>query len=143
MKKYYYLDENGNKKNYIGKIINDYITGETYGLLTQQEVSHKEIELEYHPKVESQEGWASYFTYTDASGNDVKYNGLKYNIKQDPINNSYFFTQLNTIKIDLIKHDKVDYVPGYYTYLGRFGKEIKYEGEVFYDKFTNSYYFYK
>ena len=43
MKRYYYLDENGNKKQYVGKIINDYITGETYGLLTQQEVSHKEI----------------------------------------------------------------------------------------------------
>ena len=45
MKKYYYLDENGNKKNYVGKVINDYITGETYGLLTQQSVSHKEVEF--------------------------------------------------------------------------------------------------
>jgi len=143
MKKYYYLDENGNKKQYVGKIINDYITGETYGLLTQQDVSHKEITLEHHPKIESQEGWSSYFTYLDESGNTVKYKGLPYNIKKDSINNSYFFTQLNTSKVDLIKHDKINYVPGYYTYIGKFDKEIKYDGEVFYDKFTNSYYFYK
>jgi len=143
MKKYYYLDENGNKKQYVGKIINDYITGETYGLLTQQEVSHKEITLEHHPEIEYQEGWSSYFTYLDESGNVVRYKGLTHNIKKDSINNSYFFTQLNTSKIELIKHDKVNYVPGYYTYMGKFDKEIRYDGEVFYDKFTNSYYFYK
>lgn len=143
MKKYYYLDENGNKKNYVGKVINDYITGETYGLLTQQMVSHKEVELEYHPQVDSQDGWNSYFTYVDSLGNNVKFNGLTNNIKKDPIDNSYFFTQVNNVQINLIKHDKVDYQPGYYTYTTPNGKIIRYDGKVFYDKFTNTYYFYK
>jgi len=143
MKKYYYFDDKGNKKYYVGKIINDYITGETYGLLTNQNIENKEIELEYHPEIQAENGWSSYFTYINNDGIKTIYNGLKYNIKTNYIDNSYFFVQTNTDKVNLIKHEKVEYKPGYYTYIDSFGKENLYDGKVFYDKFTSTYYFYK
>lgn len=141
MKKYYYLDENGNRKEYVGKIINDCVTGETLGLLTQQIKSQKEVELEYHPQIDEQPGWNSYFTYIDSSGNNIKV--IDSNVRKNYKDNSYFITNVNEIKIDLKKHNKIDYQPGYFTYTSPLGKEIKYDGEYFYDKLTNSYYFYK
>jgi len=143
MKKYYYIDDKGNKKYYVGKVINDYITGETYGLLTQQEVIHENVKLQFHEPIEAQNGWNSYFTYKDSSGNSVIYNGNSHNIKVSPIDNSYFITETKTDKIKLIKYDKIEYQPGYYTYINEYGKEKIYDGKIFYDKFTSTYYFYK
>ena len=74
-KKYYYINENGIKKYYAGKVIKDYVTNETYGLLTQQENIQEKKELEYHEGIEAQEGWLSYFSYIDENGKSKIYDG--------------------------------------------------------------------
>ena len=99
-KKLYYKDENGNKKYYVGKVINDYITNERYGLLTQQEAIQEEVKLEYHPAVEAIEGWSSYYTYLDESGNVVKYTDSLNNVRKN-FDNTYYFAKVNKDIIDL------------------------------------------
>jgi len=142
MKKYYYLDENGNKKYYVGKIINDYITNEKYGLLTQQEIIQNEVELEFHPSEPASEGWLSYFTYLNENGEISKYTDDPHNIRKS-FDNSYYFTKVNKNIIDLEYHNRVEPIDSYFSYTDANGNEIIYDGEYFYDKFTNSYYFYR
>lgn len=141
MKKYYYIDENGNKKNYMGKVINDYITNNTYGIVSYVESEKKEIELEFNEETQYKPAQEPYFAYIDKFGEVQKYTGLKNNILN--INNSYFFNQINTEKIDLKYYPKVEYVPKKFTYVNDEGIEVEYNGKYFYDKFTSSYYFYK
>lgn len=140
-KKLYYIDERGNKKYYAGKVINDYITNETYGLLTIQETNKVEVELEYHPAKEAIDGWSSYFTYVDENGNTVRYDDI-INIRKN-IDNTYYFTKVNKHSIDLIYHPEIKPIDGYFTYKDENGNDVVYEGKSFYDKFTNTYYFYK
>lgn len=141
-KKLYYKDENGNKKYYVGKVINDYITNERYGLLTQQETIQEEVKLEYHPAVDAIEGWASYYTYIDEYGNIAKYTDSSQNIRKN-FDNSYYFTRVNKDIIDLIHHPKQEAKEAYFSYKDNNGNDVIFEGQSFYDKFTNTYYFYK
>lgn len=141
MKRYYYIDENGNKKRYAGKIINDIVSGQTYGILTTQELTREKVEVDFKDPIEEQEGWSSYFTYLDESGNIQKYTGLKHNIRKS-IDSSYYFTKVTNKTINLNRYNKIPQKPAYFTYLEN-GKEKIYEGKPFYDKMTKQYYFYK
>ena len=141
MKRYYYLDENGNKKQYVGKIINDIVSGETYGILTSQELVKEDIEVDFKDPIEEQPGWTSYFTYQDSEGNVKKYEGLKHNIRKG-LDGSYYFTKVTTNSIDLKRIDKVPKKEAYFSYIEN-GVEKIYEGKPFYDKMTKQYYFYK
>ena len=140
-KKYYYIDENGIKKYYAGKVIKDYVTNETYGLLTQQENIQEKKELEYHEGIEAQEGWSSYFSYIDENGKSKIYDGPINSIRKN-LDNTYYITKINKQEINLIYHPEIPSKPAYFTYLDN-EKKVIYEDEPFYDKFTNSYYFYK
>lgn len=141
MKRYYYLDENGNKKQYVGKIINDIVSGETYGILTSQELIKENVEVDFKDPIEEQSGWTSYFTYQDSEGNIQKYEGLKHNIRKS-LDGSYYFTKVTTNSIDLKRIDKVPQKEAYFSYIEN-GVEKIYEGKPFYDKMTKQYYFYK
>ena len=141
-KKLYYKDENGNKKYYVGKVINDYITNERYGLLTQQEIIQEEVELEYHPAIDATEGWTSYYTYVNEYGNIVKYTDSQHNIRKN-FDNTYYFTKVNKETIDLIYNPKIEAKEAYFSYKDVNGEDVVFEGNAFYDKFTNTYYFYK
>jgi len=143
MKRYYYIDEKGVKHNYAGNVINDYITNETYGLITLQEKVDKDVMLEWHDPIEAQEGWSSYFAYTTNDGKMKVYDGLKSNIKKNFSDGSYFFTMVTTDVIDLTYHEAIAPVKEYFTYIDENGVEQVYNGKAFYDKFTSTYYFYK
>jgi hypothetical protein len=142
MKKYYYLNENGNKKPYIGRVINDIVSGETYGILTTQELTKEDVELDFIEPIEEQEGWSSYFTYTDSEGNNQKYSGLSHNIRKN-LDGSYYFTKVTSSSIELNRIDKIPKQDAYFSYIDENGKEQIYEGKPFYDKMTKQYYFYK
>lgn len=141
MKRYYYLDENGNKKQYVGKIINDIVSGETYGILTSQEFVKEDVEVDFKNPIEEQPGWTSYFTYQDSNSNIQKYTGLKHNIRKS-LDGSYYFTKVTTNSIDLKRIDKVPQKEAYFSYIENSVEKI-YEGKPFYDKMTKQYYFYK
>ena len=141
-KKLYYIDENGNKKYYVGKIINDYITNEKYGLLTVQEKIQEEVKLEYHSEEPAIEGWSSYYTYLNENNQEVKYTDDLHKIRKN-IDNSYYFTRVNKNIIDLNYHDKIEDKDAYFSYKDNNGNEVVFDGQAFYDKFTNTYYFYK
>lgn len=140
MKRYYYIDENGNKKQYVGKIINDVVSGETYGILTFQELSKEDIEVKFKDPIKEQKGWTSYFIYNNGD-TFKKYDGLKHNIRTG-IDGSYYFTKVTTTSIDLNKIDKIPAKEAYFSYIEN-GKEKIYEGKPFYDKLSKQYYFYK
>jgi len=141
-KKYYYINENGIKKYYAGKIINDYVTNETYGLLTIQETIKEEKPIEWHNEKPAIEGWSSYFTYIDENGDKVRYTDSIGAIRRN-IDNSYYITKINKDEINLIRHPEVKEIPAYFSFINEDGKEEIYEGKPFFDKFTSTYYFYK
>lgn len=141
-KKLYYIDENGNKKQFVGKIINDAITNEKYGLLTVQEKIQQDIELEYHPENPAVEGWSSYYTYMNENNELVKYTDSLNNIRKN-FDGSYYITKINKEAIDLIYHPAIEFKDAYFTYKDSEGNDQLYNNQAFYDKFTNTYYFYK
>lgn len=143
MKKYYYIDESGNKKDYIGKVINDYITGNIYGIISYQTTIENEVDLEFHEETLPSPAQEPYFAYIDKNGDVQKYVGLKNNINKNISDNSYYFNKVNTEKIDLKYYPKVEYVPKKLTYIDNENNEQEYNGKYFFDKFTSSYYFYK
>ena len=145
MKKYYYYDNNGNKKYYMGNIIKDNFNNVTYGLLTKEKYIYKDVELEYHPAIKAEDGYNSYFTYIDSDGNIVKYNDSISKIKRG-LNNTYFLTNIIKTEIEVKKHDKVEYVPGYFTYIDESGKEQLYSDDISniqFDKRKSTYYILK
>lgn len=141
-KKLYYKDDKGNKKYYVGKIINDYITNEKYGLLTNQEVIQEEVELEFHPAEPAIDGWSSYFTYLNANGEEVKYTDSSMNLRKNA-DNTYFFMKVDKNIIDLNYHPGELPKEAYFSYKDANGNEAIFEGKPFYDKFTNTYFIYK
>ena len=139
MKKYYYYDNNNNKKYYVGKVIKG--NNITYGKLINEKKVYNEIELEYHSEVKEEKGYNSYFIYEDGS----KYNGLSSKVIHG-LNNTYFITDVKNYNIDLKKYDKVDYVPGYFTYINDLGEETLYTNDlsnIKYDKNNLTYYILK
>ena len=122
---FYYIDKNGNKKKYAGKVL--YSGDNTYmGILTTQSTTNKEVELVFHPEVEAVEGYYAYYTYVNKFGEEVRYYSI---VKQDANGNPFFTYSVS-------KEIKLKYVPAkemktsYFTYMQN-GKEKQYTGKVF------------
>lgn len=144
MGKYYYIDEEGNKKYYSNKLLHNISDGTTYGFLIKQNIKEERIPLTYCPEVLPEEGWNSYFTYIDKDNNICKYTDLKSKIKKNNIDNTYYLAKFEKKEIQLIKHNKVAAIPEYYTYIDENGNEIKFNGDIKnlkYDKKKKKYYF--
>ena len=116
------------------------MSGETYGILTTQELVKDKVEVDFKDPIEEQDGWSAYFTYLNSDGKEEKFTGLKHNIRKG-IDSSYYFTKVNVSTIDLKRYDKVPKEEAYYSYSYN-GKEMIYKGKPFYDKMTKQYYFY-
>ena len=132
--KFYYIDKDGNKKKYYGKIIHE--NGLYNGVLTLQEKSKENKELIYHPEIEEVEGYYSYYSYINNSGEEIKYFDT---IKKDEDNNIYFsYTERNIYKLEY--HEEIPAKEEYYTYIDKItGEEKMYSGRVTYDRASNTY----
>lgn len=142
MSKYYYLDENNNKRYYNGNVVFNYNTNSYWGILEKMEPTEHKISLTYHDKTDAEIGWESYFTYVDENCNISKYTGNLLNIRKNP-DGTYFTTKVNRIEIPVIKHDKIEGKEGYFSYIDENGEEQIYTGKYFFDKQKSTYYFYK
>ncbi len=133
--KFYYIDKDGNKKKYYGKVIQE--NGLYSGILTIQEkqVNDKK-ELIYHPEIEEVEGYFSYYSYINNAGEDIRYYN---NIKKDENGEIYFtYTERNIYPLEY--HEEVTPKEEYYTYIDKAtGEEKLYSGKVIYDRLTNTY----
>lgn len=121
---FYYIDKNGNKKKYAGKIL--YSGDNTYmGILTTQSTSEREVELVFHPEVKPVEGYYAYYTYVNNLGEEVRYYSI---VKQDKNGNPFFSYSIS-------KDINLKYVPAseiktsYFTFMQN-GKEKLYGGRV-------------
>ena len=132
-RKFYYIDKDGNKKKYVGKIISD---NDSYnGILTKTEKIDVKVNLKYYPEVEEVIGHKEYFSYVDKNNEEVVYLDV---VKRDNEGNYYFIqNEKNMYKLNY--HPQIDAQEEYYTYLDSNGNECKYSGKIFYDKDKNSY----
>jgi hypothetical protein len=74
-RKFYYIDESGNKKKYVGAIIDNH-NGTFNGYLTHEEYKEVVVDLTYHAPIEGVEGSHAYYTYMNDKNEEVKYFGL-------------------------------------------------------------------
>ena len=133
-RKFYYIDENGNKKKYIGKIIFD--NGSYNGILTTPVKEEVKKELIYYPEIKGVDGYSSYYTYMNENGEEEVYLDV---VKKDSDGNLYFNkTEKNIYK--LVYHPKIEAKEEYYTYLDKDGNECRYSGKVTYERMSNSYF---
>ncbi len=141
MGKYYYIDEEGNKKYYVGKVVKNISENTIDGFLTQTKIIEEKVELTYFPEIQAQDGWNSYFTYIE-NGEEKIYNGLRSKIKKNP-DATYFLLSIQQIEIPLIYHPAVEAKKEYFSYLDDNDKEVRYEGDldiIKYDKKLKRYY---
>ena len=132
-RKFYYLDKDGNKKKYVGKVIFD--NGSYNGILTSSVKEEVKKNLTYHPEVEEVKGYAAYYTYKDANGEDAIFLDV---VKRDD-NGNLYFTYTEKIMFNLNYHPQIDPKEEYYTYVDKEGNECRYAGKVFYNKSSNTY----
>lgn len=144
MAKYYYIDKNGKKQEYNGKIITDLSANKQYGILISHNKIEQKIKLDYCEEVEANKGYSSYFGYIDENNNIVKYEGNIKDIKKD-FKGSYFITKVQSNEIELKKYDEVKSKDAYFTYIGKDNKEHLYIGnkQPIFSKYLNSYYIYE
>ena len=122
---FYYIDEEGNKKKYVGKIESN-PDGTYSGLLTKVIRTIETKDLIYHEEIPEVKAHPAYYSYINSLGEEVLY---LVNVKKDEDGNPYFtYTEKNLFKLD--------YVPGkpgndeYFTYLDKDGIEQKYDGSI-------------
>ena len=133
--KFYYIDENGNKKKYVGKVIYN-SDGAYTGILNKNTKSICSKELIYHPEVAAVEGHFTYYSYVTNEGEEIRYFD---NIKKDEEGNPYFtYVERNMFNLDY--NPEVKESEGYFTYIDPdTQKECVYEGSVIYNKKNNTY----
>ena len=132
-KKFYYIDKDGNKKKYVGKIISN---KDSYnGILTTVLYEDVEKPLIYHAEVKEVKGNEEYYSYIDKNGEEAIYLDV---VKRDDKGNLYFMDNERQL-YKLIYHPKVEPAEEYYTYLDAEGNECRYSGNVIYDKANNTY----
>ena len=132
-KKFYYIDKDGNKKKYVGKIISN---KDSYnGILTTVLYEDVEKPLIYHAEVKEVKGNEEYYSYIDKNGEEAIYLDV---VKRDDKGNLYFMDNERQL-YKLIYHPKVEPAEEYYTYLDTEGNECRYSGNVIYDKGNNTY----
>ena len=133
MEKFYYIDKEGNKKKYVGKIISN---KDSYnGILTTVLYEDVEKPLIYHAEVKEVKGNEEYYSYIDKNGEEAIYLDV---VKRDDKGNLYFMDNERQL-YKLIYHPKVEPAEEYYTYLDAEGNECRYSGNVIYDKGNNTY----
>jgi len=132
--KFYYIDNDGNKKKYVGKIIEN--NGLYNGVLTKQEKKTSIKDLIYHPEIKEVEGYFSYYSYINSEGKEVKYFD---NIKKDEEGNFYFtYTEREIFDIEF--HEETQPQEEYYTYIDpKTNEEKLYKGPIVYSKINNTY----
>ena len=132
-KKFYYIDKDGNKKKYVGKIISN---KDSYnGILTTVLYEDVEKPLIYHEEIKEVKGNEEYYSYIDKNGEEAIYLDV---VKRDDKGNLYFMDNERQL-YKLIYHPKVEPAEEYYTYLDAEGNECRYSGNVIYDKGNNTY----
>ena len=132
-KKFYYIDKDGNKKKYVGKIISN---KDSYnGILTTVLYEDVEKPLIYHEEIKEVKGNEEYYSYIDKNGEEAIYLDV---VKRDDNGNLYFMNNERQL-YKLIYHPQVEPAEEYYTYLDAEGNECRYSGNVIYDKANNTY----
>jgi len=123
--KFYYIDESGNKKKYVGKITEN-SNGTYNGLLTNIIKSDAIKDLTWHPEVQEVSSQNAYYSYTNLSGEEEMYFD---SMKTDEEGNKYFtYTERNLFKLEYVP--EVQEQEEYFTYLDLEGNEHKYSGEI-------------
>ena len=132
--KFYYIDKDGNKKKYIGKVISN--NGSYEGTLININKENVNKELIYHPEVEEVEGYLSYYSYINSENKEVRYYD---SIKKDNEGNTYFtYTERQLFRLDY--NEPIVKKEDYFTYIDPLTNEEKlYNGTILYNKRTNSY----
>ena len=131
---FYYIDESGNKKKYVGAIIDNH-NGTFTGYLNYEEYTDTLVDLEYHPAIEKVEGSQAYYTYMNENNEETKYFGLT---KSNEDGSKYF--AYTTVKhISLIHKDPEEKVVEHFTYLDAKGDSHVYVGKT--PTFENGSYF--
>lgn len=133
---FYYIDKEGNKKKYYGKIIKQ-PNGTYNGILTISNKVNVKKDLIYHEEIPQVNGYASYYSYINSNGEEVNYYG---NILKDENKNPYFtYVERNTFNLEY--HPEVLPVDEYFTYTDSQGNEQIYTGkELEYNKKLDSYF---
>lgn len=132
--RFFYIDEDGNKKKYVGKVISN--KNAYNGILTLSNKSISEKELIYHPEIEEVNGYLSYYSYINSNNEEIRWFD---NFKRDEDGNKYFtYTERSLFKLDY--NPSVEAQEEYFTYIDpKTGEEKKYSGSVIYNKRTNTY----
>ena len=134
-KKFYLIDDKGRKRTYLGKVIEN-PDGSYCGIDIKVKKDIVKKDLIYHPEIEEVNGYYSYFSYLNSSGEEVAYYG---NPRKDDEGN-YYITYTDNKLIDIQYHEKVLPKPEYYTYIDKNGNEKIYEGKVIYNKRKDTYF---
>lgn len=129
--KYFYIDESGKKKKYVGNVI-DNQDGTYSGVLTKMNVYTQNVELKYNEEYKQIIDTDVKYTYINKEGNEVEFTDFK-KLKQNE-NGSYYFEVRNVKTIDLKWNEHVPTS----TYLTHNGKEFT--GKVIFDEKTNTYF---
>ena len=124
-RKFYYIDESGNKKRYIGPVINNH-NGTFNGYLFEEEYIDTIVDLKFYPAVEEVVGSVSYMTYVNSDGNEVKYYGLT-KTKED---GTRYFAYNTSRQIDLIYKAPEEKTVEYFTYFDKGGNSRIYSGKT-------------
>jgi len=134
--KFYYIDENGEKKKYVGKVI--YNNDGTYnGILNQNIQSVCTKDLIYHPEVKAVDGYYSYYSYITKDGVEQR---CFDNIKTDSEGNPYF-TYVEKNMFELQYNESVPSKEEYFTYIDPITKEESvYDGPITFNKKLNKYF---
>lgn len=135
MKKYFYIDENGNKKKYIGNVINNE-DGTLSGILTKTIYTDKEVELKYNEDGKTIIDSVTSYYYIDKDNNKISVNLNDIHVTND----NKFIEFVNKKDVELIYHPEVK-SSVYYTYFNHKTKTDEiYNGEVNIDEKSNSYF---
>lgn len=132
-KKFYYIDKQGQRKKYVGPVVNNH-NGTFSGYLAKERKTDIVVDLEYHPAIEHVDGYNSYYTYTNINGEEKKYYGL---MKSNE-NGDKYFSYFETKQIDLIYKPSEATVVEHYTYIDANGNTKVYNGPVTFE--NGSYY---
>ena len=124
-KNFYYIDESGKKKKYVGAIINNH-NGTYNGYLTHEEYDDVIVDLEYHPAIEEVEGSRAYYTYINENNEETRYFGLV-GTKED---GTKYFSYSTIKQINLIYKAPEEKTVEHFTYYGPDGKTYVYLGST-------------
>ena len=118
---YYYIDDNGKKQKYVGKVYVN-MDGSKCGVLISHRQVNEKVYLTYTEAVPAVEGHPAYFTY---AGTDEIYTGPYMHDGTTYITNEQIMNEIR-----LTHHDAVKAHDAYFTYMGSDKKEHIYEGPL-------------